>query len=134
MGITYLFDTDTFIYLTKGNRHVLKKIQENAELTIKLSTISVSELYFGMYHSQRVEENLKKLESFLNTIEILDFDLPSAKRFGKLKQSLFEKRLTIDDFDLAIASIALTHHCTLITHNTKHFIKIPDLVIEDWVE
>lgn len=34
--------------------------------------------------------------------------------------------------DLVIASIALAHGLTLVTHNVSEFSRIPDLVIEDW--
>ncbi len=133
MGINYLLDTDTFIYLTKGHRRVLEKIREFASEDIKLSAISVAELYFGMHHSQKVSENIKKLETFLNDIEILDFNIKSARTFGRLKQMLFEKRLTVDDFDLAIASVALANDCKVVTHNTNHFNKITELILEDWI-
>lgn len=129
----YLFDTDTLIYFMKGHRGVLQRLQEHGEENVRLSTISIAELYYGVYHSQRVSENLKKLQSFLNEIEIFDFDTDGARIFGKTKQSLIEKKLTVDDFDLAIASIALATHSTLVTHNVQHFQKIPELVFEDWV-
>jgi tRNA(fMet)-specific endonuclease VapC len=32
-----------------------------------------------------------------------------------------------------IASVALVHDLTLVTHNTKDFENIPDLRVEDWL-
>ena len=35
--------------------------------------------------------------------------------------------------DLRIASIAMHHGLIVITGNTKHFLKVPRLKVEDWV-
>nr|WP_256528492.1 hypothetical protein [Limnofasciculus baicalensis] len=38
------------------------------------------------------------------------------------------------DFNLLIASIALTEGCVLITNNIRHYDRIPGLQIENWNE
>lgn len=38
----------------------------------------------------------------------------------------------IGAYDLQIAAIALTNKLTLITHNTREFQRIHNLLIEDW--
>ena len=131
--MTYLLDSDTFIYFTKGNRGVLKKIQEVGEENLTLSAVSIAELYFGVYHSERSSENLKRLQNFLKEIDIHNFNVSSARVFGRLKNELVRGDVTLDDFDLAIASITIATDSILVTHNTRHFEKIPELVCEDWV-
>jgi predicted nucleic acid-binding protein len=39
-----------------------------------------------------------------------------------------------EDNDLFIASIALSRNLTLVTHNTHHYERIPNLCLEDWME
>jgi len=39
---------------------------------------------------------------------------------------------TIDDFDILIAAMCIEKEYTLITHNTKHFENIKELMLEDW--
>ena len=36
--------------------------------------------------------------------------------------------------DLFIAATALEHDYTLVTHNTRHFSRIPGLKLEDWIQ
>ncbi len=50
--------------------------------------------------------------------------------FGKLSIELERKGNSIGDFDLLIASIALTHGEPLLTKNAKHFSKVPGLAVE----
>jgi tRNA(fMet)-specific endonuclease VapC len=38
----------------------------------------------------------------------------------------------IGPYDLQIASIALSRDLILVTHNTREFSRVKDLVIEDW--
>lgn len=47
---------------------------------------------------------------------------PKFKKTGRI----------IDDMDLLIASTAIAENMILVTHNTKHFEKIPNLRIQDW--
>jgi predicted nucleic acid-binding protein len=41
--------------------------------------------------------------------------------------------MMIDDFDIAIAAIAISHKCGVITANLKHFERIRDLKITNWL-
>jgi len=36
--------------------------------------------------------------------------------------------------DLLIAGIAIENDMTLVTHNMKHFSRIPGLKLQDWIE
>jgi len=40
----------------------------------------------------------------------------------------------LDDMDLLIAGIAIENDMTLVTHNMKHFSRIPGLKLQDWIE
>lgn len=57
----------------------------------------------------------------------------SGKIFGKIKSELKKVGETVNDSDLLIASIAIDNNLCLVTNNEKHFNRIQDLVIENWV-
>ncbi len=38
----------------------------------------------------------------------------------------------IGPYDVQIAAIAVANNCTLVTHNTAEFSRIPHLTVEDW--
>lgn len=52
--------------------------------------------------------------------------------YARLRAQLELSGIRIDDIDLLIASTAIFYDLTIVTHNTKHFIRIPGLKIEDW--
>jgi tRNA(fMet)-specific endonuclease VapC len=49
-----------------------------------------------------------------------------------MRALLEQKGMRIEDTDLFIAAVALDHDLTLVTHNTRHFGRIPGLRIENW--
>jgi tRNA(fMet)-specific endonuclease VapC len=52
--------------------------------------------------------------------------------FGKIKADLEREGKLIDDFDIAIAAIAISHKCGVATSNFKHFQRIKGLEIKFW--
>src|SRR3990167_10156751 len=124
----YLLDTDIYIYLTAGNKKVLGKIQEAGDENIFLSSISVAELYFGIFGSKQMEDNLRKIQNHLKKLEVMNFTKNTAKVFGRIKADLKRKGTPVADMDLAIASIAIHNNLTLVTHNTRHFEPVGELL------
>lgn len=100
---------------------------------IAVPSLVAAELYYGAYASSRSQENLAKLDRFLQTVSVVNFDLSASRRFGMLKADLRKKGRPTSETDAWIAAIALTHNATLITHNTRDFEHISGLRLEDWL-
>ncbi|MBX7149211.1 PIN domain-containing protein [bacterium] len=132
--MSHILDTDTYIYLTQGNKNIFSKIKEIGEENIFLSAITVAELYYGAFKSKKVSENSFAIQKNIEKLQILNFTKSTAKIYGRLKATLNSQGMPIDDMDLEIASIAISHGYTLVTHNQKHFKNIAELLLEDWFE
>ena len=128
----YLLDTDTLIYNLKGNNSIKRNLELHLEDPIKISVITLMELYFGAYKSEKVAGNLAKIRRIENSFEIVSTGKESAQIFGMLKASLKKSGAPLDDFDLLIASCAMAHNLTLVTNNTKHFSRIDGLKLTNW--
>ncbi len=61
-------------------------------------------------------------------IAVVEFDAAAVEIFKRLQQ----QRVRIGTMDLKIAAIALAHDATVLTRNTQHFAKVPNLKYEDW--
>jgi tRNA(fMet)-specific endonuclease VapC len=66
-------------------------------------------------------------------LNVLTYDSICAERFGIEHAGLLRKGIVVDPADLMIASVALVHDLTLVTHNTADFQQIPNLRLEDWL-
>ena len=128
----FLLDTDTIIYNLKGNEAIKKNLQFHFDTPLKISVITLMELYFGAYKSEKFSSNLAKVRTIENTFEIIPAGKESAENFGLLKASLEKSGTRLDDFDLTIASCALAYNLTIVTNNLKHFSRIEGLKITNW--
>lgn len=68
----YMLDTDICVYWLKGNVSIEEKAMLAGFDNIRVSFITVSELYYGAYKSQRVKENLQVIETFEDKLEIAE--------------------------------------------------------------
>lgn len=128
----YLLDTDIIIYSLKGNEIVRRNLRLHLNDPIKISAVTLMELYYGAYKSKRVANNLAKIKTIENTLEIISISRELVEIFGILKSNLEKAGNPLDDFDLILASTAMTHNLTIVTNNEKHFRRIDGLKIENW--
>lgn len=132
----YLFDTDTVIALMKAESEstLAQRIGSIPFHQQFLSSISLSELIYGAYCSNRADYHLGMIQDvLLQNVQIVDFDATAAYQTGKLRASLRKQGRPIDFPDLQIASIALAHDLILVTGNLAHFRRIPSLSVENWI-
>jgi tRNA(fMet)-specific endonuclease VapC len=130
--MAFLIDTNIIIYSMKGNDKVRENFIQNENIPKYISIITYAELLYGAKKSQNVERNIAKVYRIKELFPILPIDLPTIEIFSELKSKYDKKGIVIDDFDLLIASTALTNNQILVTNNEKHFGKIKELKIENW--
>jgi tRNA(fMet)-specific endonuclease VapC len=51
------------------------------------------------------------------------------RRFGTIRQGLRRQGQLIPDIDLLIATTAISNDLILMTHNIRHFARIPDIQV-----
>jgi tRNA(fMet)-specific endonuclease VapC len=83
-----------------------------------------------------VEANVSRVRVFLSppAPQVLLLDEPAVEQFGRLKALLRREGRPIGDIDLLIAGIAMHHELTVVTNNTAHFDRLPDLRLKHWLE
>lgn len=128
----YLLDTDITIYCLKGNEMVRQNLRSHINDPIQISSVTLMELYYGAFKSQKVESNLAKVRKIENSLEIIPVNQDQVEIFGMLKVKLESAGTPLDDFDLILAATALSHNLILVTNNERHFSRIEGLKIENW--
>lgn len=128
-----IIDSDILIYFLKGNRIVVDELLKLSPDELYTTRINYTELLYGAYNSIKVEENLTKFTNFLKKFNILEFDQRSSEVFAKTKVKLKKEGNIIADMDLMIASIAIANNYELVSNNHKHFSRIENLKLIQWI-
>lgn len=128
----YLLDTNICIALLKGDRRVATIFNQTFPQCYT-STIVTAELYKGVRCSQRIEENLDRLNQLTELLTVEAFDDAAAREFGKIQQELRALGRPTGEFDMLIAAVARSRQDCLVTNNIRDFKNIPHLQLEDWL-
>lgn len=130
----YLLDTNICIYIIKKKPEmVLKRFLKMKPDSVAISSITVSELYYGIAKSSKPDENTIALEQFILPLTVLDFNKEDSIFYGKLRAKLERKGKIVGAMDMLIAAQALNRDLILVTNNEREFKKIDDLSIENWI-
>ena len=129
----YLLDTNVCIrYLNGASETIRKRIEATHPREIVVCAIVKAELFYGAENSQYPQANLEKQRAFLERFVSLPFDDQAAEAYGRIRATLKKTGTPIGPNDLLIAAIAVANNCVLVSHNTKEFSRITELVLEDW--
>lgn len=128
---TFLID---LIRSQNGARHkkaltFLDEIIEDGETTLHTTYINVYELYKGAYRTKDVKESIRKIEIYLQLINVLQHTDEYYDIYGEISANLERKGTPIGKFDEMVAAIAIHNGAKLVTNNTKDFARIPGLEI-----
>ena len=128
-----LLDTNTCIFVIKRKPpEVLARFDTYAYGDVGVSSVTVSELYYGVEKSLSSERNRTALEMFLLSLVIAAFDGAAAKVCGKVRAELAKAGTPIGPFDSMIAAHALHLGVPIITNNAREFSRVRGLAVEDW--
>lgn len=129
----FLIDSDVLISFCKGRTSLQERLVQAGLPQCVISEVSLAELLVGAYKSGRKTEfqEIRKLRELFSPIP-LSYDI--LDRYAKLRVLLEVQGNRLEDMDLFIAATALANDYTLVTHNTRHFSRIPGLKLEDWIE
>ena len=131
----YLIDTNICIYIMNNHPpEVLQKFKNIGVGKIGISSITISELHYGVCKSNHIKKNIKLLDEFLSPFDILSYDENASRYYGKIRCQLEKQGNLIGPLDMLIAAHALSEKLILVTNNVKEFGRIKLLRIENWVE
>lgn len=132
----YLLDTNILIYLIKNQPpSIAQKVNSlTVDAKLGMSFITWAELLTGAERSNKKSETLRRLEQLAQQIQVIyPRGAAICKHYAEQFVQLKEAGTQIRANDLWIACHALAEGATLVTHNTKEFLRVSGLVVEDWV-
>lgn len=128
-----LLDTDICIYaINRKRQEILERVREYQIGEVGISSITYAELRFGVENSNRVNENIERLERFVLPLEILPFDADAGRKYGRIRTDLKRSGCPIGSNDLLIAAHALSLDAMLVTNNIREFERVEGLRVARW--
>lgn len=132
--MTYLLDTNVWVALLRGSSPwVTGRFQTAAPSgDLRICSVIVAELWYGCARSAKPVANRIAVDALIAPFPSLPYRDTAAEHFVTVRRSLEARGQVIGPYDMQIAAIVLANTCTLVTHNTGEFRRVPGLVIEDW--
>jgi tRNA(fMet)-specific endonuclease VapC len=128
--MSFLLDTNICSAQIKGDQRVFNRFVPYGG-RLHVSVISVGELVIWASRAGAPPKRHQDVNDLLQLVMPLDMTRDVARRYGEVQAGLLDVGLQAPELDLWIASSALIHNLTLVTHNTAHFANVPGLSYVD---
>lgn len=131
--LSYMLDTNICIYVMKTYpQALLEKFNALAD-QLCISSVTLGELHFGAEKSSRRVENLIAIEHFAARLEVLPFAHKAAAHYGQIRAQLQRDGTPCGPYDMLIGAHARSEALVLVTNNTREFVRMSGLRVENWV-
>ncbi|CAN5515644.1 type II toxin-antitoxin system VapC family toxin [soil metagenome] len=130
--MTHALDANAVsIAFRKGDSGPARGILAHPRGSIAIPDVVRGEILFGALKggSPRITNEIR---AFLGLFPAVPFDHRCVEVYAEARAELERTGQRIGALDLMIAATALAHNLILVTHNTREFVRVPGLRIEDW--
>jgi tRNA(fMet)-specific endonuclease VapC len=133
--VTLSIDTNVFVELIRGRR---REVRERFRLALGAgepavaSLIVVQELLYGAAIHKQVAAQRENVREVLAEVAVQPFDERDMAVTAQLRARLKSRGTPIGPYDALIAGQALARGWTVVTANTREFMRIDGLNVIDW--
>lgn len=138
MPVTHLLDTSVYSQPIRKTpvRTALDRWEAVGDTAVVSSVICEAEVLFGIRKEKRINSGTKIGERYdallKGKCDLLPVDRPVAEIYAKLRDDLQSRGTPVADMDLLIAATAKANNLIVATLNTKDFVVIQGVTVEDW--
>lgn len=129
----YLLDTNIVIAALKGQPEVRERLEALTINEMRLSAIVLGELEFGAEKSAHGERNRARLAALAERLPLVGIDATTTRHYAQVRALLERQGTPIGANDTWIAAQALAIKATLVTDNEREFLRVPGLLLENWL-
>lgn len=132
--IRYLVDTNILSYFARRTHAPLQQRMRQAleQEEIAISVVTRAETRFGLALLEAGDKRRQTIDLLLQDLPALPWTADAADRYGEIAAHLQRNGQPIGQMDTLIAAHALVCDLPLVTHNTRHFERVPGLELLDW--
>jgi predicted nucleic acid-binding protein len=132
MGL--IVDTSVLIAAERRRFDLGRLFKDNPKESFYIASITAAELLHGVERAQpaaRRKARAAYVEGVLDSFEVIDFDLPVARRHATLWATLELSGSIIGAYDLLIAATGLQNEYAILTLNSSEFQRVEGLRLID---
>ena len=129
----FLLDTDFCIDWLRRKDYARKALAKLVPADVAVSAVTVGELLVGAQCAQMPAREAEKVHAFLKPIPVLDFSVAEAVRFAEIAARLRQLGQPIGVQDAMIAATALVRRSAVVTRNVRHFERVQNLKVVNWL-
>jgi tRNA(fMet)-specific endonuclease VapC len=133
----YVLDTTAFSAAMRKDSALLSVMMGYRPNDIVTVPPVIAEIQYGISRLRNATKKVLLLKAerdrLLSVVTVLPWLSEASQKFGEIKANLERSGKMIDDFDIVIAAIAISHQCGVLTANLKHFERIRGLATLSWI-
>jgi tRNA(fMet)-specific endonuclease VapC len=128
-------DTNIITAFLKNDSRVVERVSDYLEFFDKLTIniISYYEILRGLKDLGN-EEKLRRFDNFTQENELVFITKDTIEKAAEIYAYLKKEGNLIEDADILMASTAIVEDLVLITNNLKHFKRVKDLRLDNWLQ
>ncbi len=128
-----MLDTNACIGVINGRPSSLRAHLMRIEIgEVAISEIVRYELEYGVCRSEQQQRNRDNLDHFLKYLRVLEWRGEQSVEAARLRCELSRLGRPIGHHDTLIAAHTRSVGACLITHNTREFSRVENLLLADW--
>jgi len=133
MSARYLLDTNICIYIAKHSPPgVRTRFARHTANELAMSVITLGELRFGAEKSQACEKAMATIRELSRLVPPRPLPEAAGEHYGQIRAQLHRAGAMIGNNDLWLAAHARSEGWILVTNNTREFVRVPGLRVENW--
>ena len=133
--MSYLLDTCVVSAFFRKESYLIDKLKDLAPEDVKISTITVMEIEYGLKLNPSILPRIQPLwSSFKDQVEILLFSETDAVCAAQIRSILKKEGKPIGPYDILLAGMSKNRSLVFVTDNTSEFSRVDGLFIENWLK
>ena len=127
-------DTNIITAFLKNDLKAVEKTSDYLEFFDKLSIniISYYEILRGLKDLGN-REKIERFEDFIRENELISIRKETVQKAAEIYAYLKKEGNMIEDADILMAATAIVEDLVLITNNIRHFKRVKDLKLDNWL-
>ena len=132
----YLLDTcvvEALLKAESGHENIRDRIAAAPQGSLAISALTAVEIWTGITGAREPRAKRVAFEACLKLMRVAAFDAAAARQAFAIRRYLRQTGQQIGRTDPLIAAQAIAMDAVCVTDNLRHFLRVPGLVVENWL-